>query len=129
MPDGKATAKLTWGEVVIDALEPRNLAKFWQEVTGYPVASETDSWVSLDPGGDRMVLAFQRVPEHKTVKNRFHLDLYTDNVLGEVDRCIGLGATRLYDSQDADDVFVTLADPEGNEFCICFEPGKAEDDS
>jgi len=53
------------------------------------------------------------------VKNRVHIDLYTADEKAAAARIEALGATRLYVSNDPDDIFVTLADPEGNEFCVC----------
>ena len=68
-------------------------------------------------------LLFQVVPEPKTVKDRIHLDIHTDAEAGEdrdtvVARCIERGATKLWDGQLGPQTWVTLADPEGNEFCI-----------
>jgi hypothetical protein len=75
-------------------------------------------------------LFFQRVPEGKTVKNRIHLDVRTAvgltgdermNALEtEANRLAALGATRAYrvepDHATMEAGFLTLRDPEGNEF-------------
>lgn len=45
-----------------------------------------------------------------------HLDIAVDDLPGEVDRAIGLGAKRLGDFDESGFVWTTLADPEGNEF-------------
>ncbi|MDP2292518.1 MAG: VOC family protein, partial [Actinomycetota bacterium] len=58
------------------------------------------------------------VPEPKTVKNRVHLDLHFDERDEVVARAIASGATKLWDGQLGPQTWVTLADPEGNEFCI-----------
>jgi hypothetical protein len=61
------------------------------------------------------------VPEGKVVKNRMHLDLLPTHRSRdeEVDRLLGIGATLLEDHRKADGAgWVTLADPEGNEFCV-----------
>jgi Glyoxalase-like domain len=61
------------------------------------------------------------VPEAKTVKNRVHLDWApTDRTRdAEVERLLGLGATLHEDHRTAEGAgWVTLKDPEGNEFCI-----------
>ena len=60
------------------------------------------------------------MPEAKTVKNRWHLDVWVgaQNVRDEADRLIAAGATFLHDGQQGPHTWVTLADPEGNEFCI-----------
>jgi hypothetical protein len=60
------------------------------------------------------------VPEPKTVKDRIHLDLHVgeDRRETEVARILALGATKLWDGQQGPQSWVTLADPEGNEFCV-----------
>ncbi|MBE7188244.1 VOC family protein [Jatrophihabitans endophyticus] len=65
-------------------------------------------------------LFFQLVPERKTVKNRMHLDLRVspDAPAAVVDRLVAAGATRLHDGRQGPHTWVTLADPEGNEFCV-----------
>ncbi len=85
----------------------------------------------VDPGGRGPRLYFQRVPEAKTQKNRGHLDL---NVTGgpsaaplearrgqvnaEVERLLGLGATKLRVGEELGQYWVVLQDPEGDEFCV-----------
>lgn len=64
------------------------------------------------PGHPR--LYFQKVPEPKAVKNRVHLDLRADDVEAEVKRLAALGAAELHRHGS----WVTLRDPEGNEFCM-----------
>jgi len=66
-------------------------------------------------------LVLQQVPEPKVGKNRMHLDIVADDIEPEVTRLESLGARRLHDGvQNIDDTqWVTLADPEGNEFCVC----------
>lgn len=66
----------------------------------------------------RQRILFQLVPEPKTVKNRMHLDLD----LGEKDHVreslLARGATFLHEAAEGPSSWYTLADPEGNEFCI-----------
>ncbi|WP_027342359.1 VOC family protein [Hamadaea tsunoensis] len=63
---------------------------------------------------------FQLVPEGKTVKNRMHLDVR----IGDDDRdevvakLVARGATRLWEGRQGPHTWVTMADPEGNEFCV-----------
>jgi Glyoxalase-like domain len=111
---------VTLGSVVIDCADPRTLAPFWVAALGYEQRYADDAWVQLDdPTGRGPHIALQRVPEPKAGKNRLHLDLFTRDEVAEAERIEGLGATRLGVSEDPDDIFIVLADPEGNEFCVC----------
>jgi hypothetical protein len=78
----------------------------------------------------RTRLLFIEVPEGKQVKNRLHFDLRpTDTTReGEVVRLLALGAIEVADHRRPDGSgWVTLADPEGNEFCILRGDGEASD--
>jgi hypothetical protein len=63
---------------------------------------------------------FQLVPQAKTVKNRVHLDMWVgeDKVEAEVERLTSAGGTFLHRGQQGPHGWVTMADPEGNEFCV-----------
>ena len=65
-------------------------------------------------------LLFQLVPEAKTVKNRMHLDVRTggDDLDAVVEKLTARGATFLHKGRQGPHTWVTLADPEGNEFCV-----------
>jgi hypothetical protein len=65
-------------------------------------------------------LLFQRVPEVKTGKNRLHLDLHPGEGRreAEVARLEALGASVLRQVKEQGGEWVTMADPEGNEFCV-----------
>ncbi|MEO3978502.1 VOC family protein [Streptomyces sp. CAU 1734] len=65
-------------------------------------------------------LLFQRVPEAKTVKNRLHIDVHAgpERREAEVARLTGLGATVLYEQNQYGGSWTTMADPEGNEYCV-----------
>ena len=85
------------------------------------------NWFAIDdPTGVGPRLFFQKVPEPKVVKNRVHLDVRVSTeapsdkatIDAEVERLIGLGATKLRSVVDGESYFVVLQDPEGNEFCI-----------
>jgi Glyoxalase-like domain len=70
--------------------------------------------------GERKRIIFQQVPEPKTAKNRVHLDIWVgpDNVEAQAARLSAHGATFLHRGQQGPHAWVTLADPEGNEFCV-----------
>jgi hypothetical protein len=121
------TSKFT--ELAIDCADPRGLATFWCSVLGYHVHGDDDGLVTIGspavpegknrPGPVPPTLTFARVPEGKIVKNRLHLDVNpTDSDQGEeVRRLLKLGA-RYADVGQREASWVTLADPEGNEFCV-----------
>jgi Glyoxalase-like domain len=135
-------------QVAIDCSAPHDLADWWAEVLGWQVepqdeafirrmievgaASEEDTarhkgalvWKEgaaiRSPDPDRPRLLFQQVPEAKTVKNRVHLDVRVgaDRREAEVARLLGMGATELWRASQGPYEWATLADPEGNEFCV-----------
>ena len=104
----------------------------WLSAMGIPKENWNDASAIVDPGGARPRIYFQRVPESKTVKNRVHLDVNAGGPRGtppdERKRLVGeaaaraetRGAKRLYEREDPErgEYHITLADPEGNEFCI-----------
>ena len=103
----------------IDCADPVTLAGFWSEVLGRAVNPGADAEnAAIDATGPASGprLAFHKVPESKTVKNRLHLDLLTDQFEDESKRLIGLGATPLWDIDKPTARWTTFADPEGNEF-------------
>jgi hypothetical protein len=110
-------------EVCIDACRPEVVARFWSALLDYRAHGDLDAgWVHLEPPPGRgPVLNVQRVPEGKSVKNRLHLDLFVDDPEPWVLRCEELGATRVRLHDHPQDWFQVMADPEGNEFCICRE--------
>jgi predicted enzyme related to lactoylglutathione lyase len=84
----------------------------------------TNPNVVLKPqDGDAPELLLQRVPEPKVAKNRMHLDMRIVDLGAEAARLEGLGARRLGDEIEEDGFrWFVMADPEGNEFCVCQEP-------
>ncbi|MEU0375184.1 VOC family protein [Streptomyces sp. NPDC006283] len=106
-------------QIAIDCHDAKTLARFWVQVLDWQVLHEDPEETVI--GADASALpgiVFLTVPEHKTVKNRLHLDLTPDDQDVEVKRIIGLGARRVDVGQGEDATWVTLADPEGNEFCV-----------
>jgi hypothetical protein len=58
-------------------------------------------------------------------RSRLHLDLYTENQDGEVERLVRLGATRYPWRYKPGDDFIVLQDPDGNLFCVVAVDHKA----
>lgn len=101
------------------------------EARGVPRKEWNSRSAILPIEGDRPRVFFQRVPEGKTVKNRVHLDVRVAAGLqgdermqvleAEAARLETLGATRAYRVEPAGGMelgFITMRDPEGNEFCL-----------
>jgi len=121
------TSKFT--ELSIDCADPSGLARFWCSVLDYEVQDEDDGVIAIGSplvpeGKNRLgpvppTLTFAHVPEGKTVKNRLHIDVNPADRSQdeEIARLTGLGATVLSDNRP-EFSWVTLADPEGNEFDV-----------
>ena len=135
-------------QVVIDCAAPHELADWWAEALGWQVESQDESFIlrmiqtgaaseadtirhrgalvwkvgaaltSPEPGRPRVL--FQRVPEPKTGKNRLHFDVRVgpERRETEIARLLALGATELWRASQGPYEWATLADPEGNEFCV-----------
>jgi hypothetical protein len=109
-----------------DALDAYAQSVFWSQVLDFVEdpddPNEPDHEECLITSRDlAQRLLFITVPDAKKLKNRVHLDLRpTDRTREEeVERVLALGAVQLADHRRPDGSgWITLADPEGNEFCI-----------
>jgi hypothetical protein len=105
--------------ITTDTLDPEPLATWWAEQTG---ASITENYggefVILTGGTLPFRLAFQKVPDPTPGKNKVHVDFGAADLDAEVDRLVGAGATLVGHRGDESFRWVTLADPQGNEFCV-----------
>jgi len=72
------------------------------------------------PSGKSRRVLFQHVPEAKTVKNRVHLDVFVGAEQRDAarDALVARGATFLYSMSQGPFSWHTMADIEGNEFCL-----------
>jgi catechol 2,3-dioxygenase-like lactoylglutathione lyase family enzyme len=114
-------------EIVFDCHDPARPVRFWAALLGGDPVDRSADWSYIDPSpgsaGEApfgfVRVAFQRVPEGKTAKNRLHLDLDAGAVDAAADEAPLLGAVRV-GSVVTDDHghFHALRDPEGNEFCF-----------
>lgn len=107
--------------LVIDALDPQRLGRFWEAVVGGERLTDEagiyETRLSI-PDGPALDLCFQQVPEPPTPDPRLHPDLLGGARQAEVvERLIGLGARPL-DIGQHDVPWVVLADPEGNPLCV-----------
>ena len=130
----KIVAKF-WAEALgyVEPPPPSGFATWeeWLQHHNIPEDEWDDGAGLSDPDGVLPKLSFLKVPESKVVKNRLHLDIQAGGgretpweerwprVLAAVERLTALGATVLYeDTLDGKPDHFTMADPEGNEFCV-----------
>ena len=85
-----------------------------------PREEESDDFMLLRPrNGVGPNMSLDQVRSELHIPPRIHLDLYTDDQEGEVERLIALGATEVrWSKRPSDADYVILADPEGNRFCV-----------
>jgi predicted enzyme related to lactoylglutathione lyase len=114
-------AKVQVGSIVLRVKDLQRQMKFWAAALDYvPRAEQSDDFVLLRPrNGVGPNLALDQHPSALPIPPRMHLDLYTDDQAGEVQRLIALGATEVqWNKRPPDADYVILADPEGNRFCV-----------
>ncbi|MFC7404962.1 VOC family protein [Georgenia alba] len=121
-----------------DAADPHRLAAFWALALGYvpePGHDDPEGASIVDPDGLRPAIGFLRVPEPKSSKNRFHIDIRVageppwdwgtraEQIRAKVAQLEEAGATKVREEVYADERgsvlgHVVMLDPEGNEFCV-----------
>jgi hypothetical protein len=141
-------------QLVIDCADADRLAHFWAAALGYVVQPPPDGFATWDdwyrsvgvpeeelgmgddriedPDGAGPAIWFQVVPEGKSVKNRWHVDVRASagrdapfaerraDIEAAAARLVALGATKVRTHEDEANGFyaVAMLDPEGNEFDI-----------
>ena len=108
----------TLNHITFDSADAARVADFWSSVLDEavdPGASPDFATITSRTSASWM---FVKVPEPKSVKNRVHVDLATDDLDAELERVVGLGATRVADYDEGGTRWTTLRDPEGNEFDV-----------
>lgn len=136
-------------QVTIDSDNPHEQAAWWAATLGWQVEEQDEKFIGemVDAGhaseddtllfhgrlvwkiGAAIVdpdrpsaprVLFQWVPESKTVKNRLHFDLRIgDDREAVAESLVETGASILHRGQLGPSTWITMADPEGNEFCLC----------
>lgn len=117
MPD--AIGRFHW--IVIDTVDPARIAPFWCALLGVRERGWFgDDYLMLTTDGGAPPVAFQRVPEAKSVKNRLHVDLAVEDLDRAFAQIVALGGSAVSDILEMPGGYRwrVMADPEGNEFCI-----------
>jgi 4a-hydroxytetrahydrobiopterin dehydratase len=107
-------------EMAIDALDIAAIRPFWKEVMAYVDEPGRGPEAGLvDPAGQLPTIWFQQMDAPRPERNRVHFDITVahDEAEARVRRALGAGG-RLVDDSFARSFWV-LADPEGNEVCVC----------
>jgi catechol 2,3-dioxygenase-like lactoylglutathione lyase family enzyme len=109
------------GSIVLRVDDLQRQTEFWAAALDYvPRDESSDDFVLLRPrDGVGPSLSLDNVPSTVQIPPRLHLDLFTVDQAGEVERLKELGATEVHwDKRPPDADYIILADPEGNRFCV-----------
>ncbi len=111
-------------EIAIDALDIPAVLPFWRAVFGYvvaaqPIAEGHDEAIVVDPAGQGPTVWFQQLDAPRPQRNRIHFDLTVAEDEAEVRIAAALAAGGRMVSDAHARAFWILADPEGNEVCVC----------
>ena len=113
---------LRWDAVTIDCADPDRLAEFWAELLRVEVRGRWQQYVGLEPTAPGLPrLVFQQVDDPRPSKTTVHVDLHVTGpelLDAAVARAVALGATEVRDNAQDGQTWRTLADPEGNLFCL-----------
>lgn len=104
--------------ITVDTTDPLRLGRWWAEQTDGEVVAENDGWFVVVALASGLHLGFQRVDDPTPGKNRMHLDLVAPDVETAVAALVDAGATNLGPHEIQGHRWVTLADPDGNVFCV-----------
>jgi 4a-hydroxytetrahydrobiopterin dehydratase len=107
-------------ELGIDALDIEAIRPFWRAVLGYTDEPNDDTPNAVvDPLGQGPSVWFQQMDEPRPQRNRIHFDLLVphDEAAARIEAALAAGGRLLTDEYARS--FWVLADPEGNEICVC----------
>jgi 4a-hydroxytetrahydrobiopterin dehydratase len=112
-------------EIGIDALDIPAIRPFWRAVLGYVDEPGQDGPPNglVDPVGQGPAIWFQQMDAPRPQRNRIHFDVSVphDEAAGRIAATLAAGGRLTYDEAPA---FWVLADPEGNEACVCTWQGR-----
>lgn len=104
-------------EIAIDYLDLDAVRPFWEAVLDYRYIERDEMLV--DPRRQGPAVWFQQMDEPRPQRNRIHFDITVppSEADGRVAAAIAAGGVLLSDERAR--AFWVLADPEGNEVCVC----------
>lgn len=108
-------------EIAIDAIDIAAIRPFWKAVMGYTGEPGGDGPQDalIDPGWQGPAIWFQQMDEPRPQRNRIHFDISVphDEADSRVRAALDAGGVLVSDAEAPS--FRILADPEGNEICVC----------
>lgn len=108
-------------ELAIDAMDIPRVQSFWRAVLGYrdEAGNPENSVALVDPLGHGPSIWFQQLDRPREQRNRIHFDVMVgqDEADSRVAAAVAAGGTLVSDARAR--AFWVLADPEGNEICVC----------
>ena len=104
-------------EIAIDTLDLERIRPFWEAVLDYEYIERFE--VLVDPRRQGPSVWFQQMEEPRTQRNRIHFDLTVPPAEADarIAAAVAAGGTLVSDRRAR--AFWILADPEGNEICVC----------
>ena len=107
-------------EICVDCTDRARVRPWWRAALEWREVQSPSGEIELEDPERGTRLWFQQVPEMKILKNRVHLDVYLPKaeVAQKRAQLEALGGSVV---DDTFDTFVVVADPEGNELCLCWE--------
>ncbi|MEJ7647529.1 MAG: VOC family protein [Nakamurella sp.] len=110
---------LTPAMITVDTTDATALADWWVARTGGEVTQQNDGWFVVVQLPSGLMMGFQKVDDPTPGKNRVHLDFTAGEDLdAEAAALYEVGATLVGDRSEGNFRWLTLADPDGNQFCI-----------
>lgn len=115
-------------ELAIDAMDIPAIRPFWKAVLGYAdeVGDGAPDAPLIDPAWQGPAIWFQQMDAPREQRNRIHFDVMVgeDEADARVQAAIAAGGRLL--SDESARAFWVLADPEGNEICVCSWQDRAD---
>ncbi|MEL7206774.1 MAG: VOC family protein [Actinomycetota bacterium] len=104
-------------EIAIDCLDGAAIRPFWETALDYRYVEQADMLV--DPRRQGPAIWFQQLDAPRPQRNRIHFDITVppEEAEARVAAAIAAGGTLVSDARAR--AFWVLADPEGNEVCVC----------
>jgi catechol 2,3-dioxygenase-like lactoylglutathione lyase family enzyme len=112
---------------VLGTPDPRGLARFYQQLLGWPLRDDEPEWATLRPADGGTGVSFQLEEDHVppvwppqpgSQQMQLHLDLEVDDLDAASAVAEDAGARRLGGHRDEHEDVRVFADPAGHPFCL-----------